>query len=396
MSIITIKNLDVVFGSNPKAAFKMLDEGCTRKTIKEKTGAVVGVMNANLQVQKGEIFVLMGLSGSGKSTLLRTINGLNPISRGTIELELEDDGHIRPYSLKEMDGVTLRHLRSKHISMVFQRFALLPWKTVLENVGFGLEISHIKKAARIERAMQCIKMVGLESWASQYPSELSGGMQQRVGLARALATNADILLMDEPFSALDPLIKTHLQKELLNLQKTLKKTILFVTHDLDEALKLGSRIAIMQEGKIDQIGTAEEIITHPKTSYVKDFVANIDHTKLLKANSIMTALSDLKKDAQSRKICLDEFGHYQCQVDEGGRPKKASCNDREGRVVPWSLFQSGSFGDNDIICANEHLHFKDIIDVLGRTRRPLVVQDHTGKMVGAVTSASIVSALAAR
>lgn len=394
MSIIDIANLDIIFGKKPHEGLVLLDRGKSRDEIKEKTGLIVGVNNVTLSINVGEIFVLMGLSGSGKSTLLRAINGLTPITRGQIDLTFHDGNQATRYSIANAENATLRKIRSRHVTMVFQKFALLPWKTVRENVAFGLEIAHAPKASMEQKVKESIDLVGLSGWEKHYPKELSGGMQQRVGLARALATDADILLMDEPFSALDPLIKAHLQQELLHVQKTLRKTILFVTHDLDEAFKLGSRIAIMQNGSIVQIGRAEEIVAHPKNQYVREFVAHIDQTKLLRARAIMTCLSELRFNSHESSVTLDKDGVFRCLLDEGGRPRRSLIGDSEGRIVPWTLFQSGSFTDNDIILGNEHLMIRDVIDAVGRTKRPMVIQDKSGKMIGAVTTDSILSALA--
>jgi glycine betaine/proline transport system ATP-binding protein len=393
MTIIDIANLDVVFGKKPQQALSLLDQGKSRSEIKEKTGQIVGVHDATLSINQGEIFVLMGLSGSGKSTLLRAINGLLPIARGQISLFLAEENNLKSFQMAGADDATLRYLRMHHIAMVFQKFALLPWRTVSENVAFGLEIAGVHKILIEKKVKDSLSMVGLGQWAHQYPSELSGGMQQRVGLARAIATDAQILLMDEPFSALDPLIRAHLQQELLTLQKTLHKTIIFVTHDLDEALKIGSRIAIMQEGKIVQQGSAEEIITHPKTAVVKDFVAHIDQTKLLRAKALMTSIGELKVSDKDASVMLERSGTYRCLLDENGRPRRSLCGDTEGRIIPWTLFQSGTFSEYDIVLGNEHLMIKDVIDVVGRTKRPMVIQDHAGKMIGAVTTDSILQAL---
>ncbi len=392
MHSISISDLDIIFGKAPKKALALIDQGFNRHTIREKTGQVVGVQQINLSIHQGEIFVLMGASGSGKSTLLRAINGLMPISRGTIHLLL--DGPCPEHlSLAEADKNTLRRLRMQHVAMVFQHFSLLPWKTVLENVGLGLEIAGIKKSVRDQRARECLELVGLESWAPHYPRELSGGMQQRVGLARALATNAPILLMDEPFSGLDPLLRGHLQQELLRLQKTLQKTIIFVSHDLEEAIKVGSRIAVLQDGKIVQIGTPEEIVSHPKNQYIKDFVQSVDPTRLLKARAVMTSVDDLKFSTDHLTVFLDHQGAYRCLLDEGGRPRRSICEFGEGRVVPWALFQSGSFSENDIILGHEHLMIKDVINAVGRTKKPIIIQDKMGKMVGSISTDSILKAL---
>jgi glycine betaine/proline transport system ATP-binding protein len=268
MSLLTLQNVDVIFGPNPKSVFKMLDDGLDRESIKEKTNHLVAVHNASLSVKRGEIFVVMGLSGSGKSSLLRCMNGLNEATRGRVDL--------RDVQISGCSPQTLRSLRMERISMVFQRFALMPWRTIEDNVGFGLEVKGVPFEERIPIVQRNLEIVGLQKWAKHLPDQLSGGMQQRVGLARALATQAEILLMDEPFSALDPLIRAQLQNELLRLQSELKKTIVFVSHDLDEALRLGSRIAIMESGKIVQSGTALEILTKPANDYVRRFVASVE------------------------------------------------------------------------------------------------------------------------
>ena len=299
MDAITIKNLDVVFGDNTQLALERLDQGKSRQEIIDETGQVVGVDNVSLNIQEGEICVLMGLSGSGKSSLLRAVNGLNPISRGSLEVK---DGE-KQVDLAQCDEATLRQLRTHRVSMVFQKFALMPWLTVLDNVAFGLEMQGMAKDARRAKAREQLEMVGLAEWETKFPHELSGGMQQRVGLARAFAMDTDILLMDEPFSALDPLIRAQLQDELISLQNKLNKTILFVSHDLDEALKIGNNIAIMESGKLIQHGKPEEIVLKPKTEYVKDFVAHTNPLNVLKGRSLMQPLADLEQQDQSWKVC---------------------------------------------------------------------------------------------
>jgi glycine betaine/proline transport system ATP-binding protein len=259
-------------------ALQALDAGGSRTEIAERTGVVVGVANASLTVATGSICVLMGLSGSGKSTLLRAANGLTPVTRGRV---LVHDGET-PIDVASCNARTLRRVRRQHVAMVFQQFALLPWRTVRENVGFGLEVRGEMAAMRRRVVDEQLELVGLTQWADRYCSELSGGMQQRVGLARAFATDADILLMDEPFSALDPLIRRRLQDELLDLQHKLRKTILFVSHDLDEALKIGDQICIMEGGRIIQDGTAEQILSAPANNYVAEFVRHANPNAALK------------------------------------------------------------------------------------------------------------------
>ena len=280
---VTIRDVDIIFGDRPDKALALLDQGATRDEIAVKTGAVLGVANADIDIRQGEILVLMGLSGSGKSTLLRAVNGLAPVRRGSVEVQCGDEV-TNPYACTPRQ---LRQLRADHVSMVFQQFGLLPWRTVAENVGFGLELAGQKPAQRQKRVAEQLELVGLAEWADRKVGELSGGMQQRVGLARAFATGAPILLMDEPFSALDPLIRTRLQDELLDFQQKLHKTILFVSHDLDEAFRIGNRIAIMEAGRIVQCGTPREIVDNPANEYVADFVANMNPISMLTAGDVM-------------------------------------------------------------------------------------------------------------
>ena len=280
---VRFSNVSIVFGDAPERALPLMDQGLSRAEIQAATAQVLGVHDRSLDVATGEILVLMGLSGSGKSTLLRAVNGLNPVCRGHVEIfdgaGLVDATHAPPE--------TLRRIRQQRVSMVFQQFGLLPWRTVRENIGLGLELAGLTEAERRPRVDAQLALVNLTGWADRRVAELSGGMQQRVGLARAFATEAPILLMDEPFSALDPLIRTRLQDELLDLQSTLKRTIIFVSHDLDEAFKLGNRIALMDGGRIVQIGTAREIIANPVSDYVADFVAHMNPMAVLRAEDVM-------------------------------------------------------------------------------------------------------------
>src|SRR6056297_1564958 len=287
MSAVEFDNVSIVFGDAPKQALPLMDEGLERAEIQTRTGQVLGVHDCSLTVEHGEILVLMGLSGSGKSTLLRAVNGLNPVVRG--EVRVEDGGE--KVSVTRADTATLRRLRRKRIAMVFQQFGLLPWRSMRDNVGFGLELDGMEKAERHEKVAAQLALVGLADRADALVGELSGGMQQRVGLARAFATDAPLLLMDEPFSALDPLIRTRLQDELLDLQKRLGKTIIFVSHDLDEAFKIGDRIAIMEGGRIVQSGTPQDIFRNPSNAYVADFVQHMNPLGVLRARDVMRALS---------------------------------------------------------------------------------------------------------
>lgn len=278
--------VSIVFGDRPEAALELMDQGLSRSEIQEKTGQVLGVHDCSVTVEEGEILVLMGLSGSGKSTLLRAVNMLNSVVLGAVRVH---DGD-RMVDVTQSSQSELRRIRQDRVAMVFQQFGLLPWRTVRENVGFGLELAGLDKATLAQRVDNQLSLVGLADWADRKVSELSGGMQQRVGLARALATEAPILLMDEPFSALDPLIRTRLQDELIELQHSLNRTIIFVSHDLDEAFKLGDRIAIMEGGRIVQCGTPKDIFTNPSNDYVRDFVTHMNPLGVLTARDVMTSL----------------------------------------------------------------------------------------------------------
>jgi glycine betaine/proline transport system ATP-binding protein len=267
-----------VFGGRPEQTVERLRKGADREELRAD-GVTAAVIDASFAVEPGEIFVVMGLSGSGKSTLLRMLNGLLEPTAGTISFDGQDLASLSP--------AELRALRSRRISMVFQHFALFPHRTVLQNAAYGLEVQGVPRAEREQRATEALALCGLEGWEKSWPDELSGGMRQRVGLARALATDADLLLMDESFSALDPLIRREMQDQLLELQKTLKKTIVFITHDLNEAMRLGDRIAVMRDGEIVQIGTAEDILVRPEGEYVASFTRDVDRSKVLTAAAVM-------------------------------------------------------------------------------------------------------------
>ncbi|EIE49545.1 hemolysin [Salipiger aestuarii] len=297
-TVVKIDNVSIVFGDKPKSALPLMDDGRHRAEIQEATGQVLGVHNCNLTVEEGEILVLMGLSGSGKSTLLRAINGLNPVVRGSVSVNdgtsMVDVTHANP--------ATLRRIRMNHVAMVFQQFGLLPWRSVRENVGLGLELAGMKAAEMRERIDAQLDLVGLGDWGDLKVGQLSGGMQQRVGLARAFATEAPILLMDEPFSALDPLIRTKLQDELLELQQRLKRTIVFVSHDLDEAFKLGNHISIMEGGRVVQTGAPQDIFRDPRNDYVAEFVQHMNPLGVLRPRDLMqpvTSAPTMTVDADS-------------------------------------------------------------------------------------------------
>lgn len=299
MPIIEAKNLTKVFGKNVNKALKLLNEGLSKEEILKRTKNTVGVNRASFSVEAGEIFVIMGLSGSGKSTLVRLLNRLIEPTEGSILINNED--------LSKMDKQALRTVRRKKMSMVFQRFALFPHRTILENAEFGLEVQNVPKEERKKRAEEALRLVGLGGYMEQKPGQLSGGMQQRVGLARALANDPEVLLMDEAFSALDPLIRKEMQDELIDLQATMKKTIIFITHDLDEALRLGDRIALMKDGSIVQIGTPEEILVNPANAYVEKFVEDVDRSKILTAQHIMKRPETINIEKHGPRVALERM-----------------------------------------------------------------------------------------
>ncbi len=324
---VEFKNVDVMFGKDTREAVAMLDAGKDRAEILAKTGSVLGCADASLVVKEGKISVLMGLSGSGKSTLLRAVNGLNKVTRGSV-LVRDGDKMVDVVTCNE---ATLRHLRQGQVAMVFQQFALLPWRTVAENVGFGLELAGMPEAERKQRVDKQLKLVGLDQWSKRFAHELSGGMQQRVGLARAFATEAPILLMDEPFSALDPLIRSKLQDELLQLQKELKKTIIFVSHDLEEALKIGNTITIMEGGRIVQSGRPEDIVLRPANDYVREFIANVNPLSVLTAWNVMRGVQELEKD-KGGWIWLDRRKTTRFKL---GADNKVTVVERDGEKASW-------------------------------------------------------------
>ncbi|NOI90815.1 choline ABC transporter ATP-binding protein [Vibrio splendidus] len=384
MDAITIKNLDVVFGNKSKQALELLDQGKTRQEIIDETGQVVGVDNVSLTVEEGEICVLMGLSGSGKSSLLRAVNGLNEISRGSLTIK---DGD-QQVDLAQCDEATLRHLRTHRVSMVFQKFALMPWLNVLDNVAFGLEMQGVAKDVRRAKAREQLEMVGLAEWETKFPHELSGGMQQRVGLARAFAMDTDILLMDEPFSALDPLIRAQLQDELITLQNKLNKTILFVSHDLDEALKIGNNIAIMESGKLIQHGKPEEIVLTPKTEYVKDFVAHTNPLNVLKGRSLMQPLDSLTQENESWKIC--DSKDLWIEQSEGALSVKGEST---LALVEWSESDDlTAINASSVVVTSPEIGMRDAIKLKQISNHPiLLVEDN--QLVGILDNSEFYNAL---
>ncbi|MFT5658984.1 MAG: glycine betaine/proline transport system ATP-binding protein [Gammaproteobacteria bacterium] len=384
---VSFRNVDIIFGEAQNRAIELLDQGGTRETILKQTDAVLGVANASIDIHEGEICVLMGLSGSGKSTLIRAVNGLNKVTRGEV-LVSHNDGQV---DIASCDATTLREMRTSRIAMVFQQFALLPWRTVEENVGLGLELKGMTRQEREPIVDEKLKLVDLTQWKHKYAHELSGGMQQRVGLARAFATDADILLMDEPFSALDPLIRNHLQDFLLDLQKELKKTIIFVSHDLDEALKIGNHIAIMEGGHIVQYGEPEEIVLNPSNAYVAEFVAHMNPLNVLQGASFMTPFADLTREGN--EVILDNKGHYRVTLDDQDKPVSASFNGKAARIESCDGETNiESLGDDVLVTAPSSMKMRWNIEIRHHTGWPvLLVEDN--KLVGVVGDSEIYSGI---
>ena len=377
---VEFQKVDIIFGKEPQKALEMLDRGATRDEILKATDNVVGVADASLTIEEGEICVLMGLSGSGKSTLLRAVNGLNKVTRGKVLVRDEDGQGAGLVDVASCDARTLRRVRMNRVAMVFQQFALLPWRTVAENVGFGLELRGMGKAEREAIVTEKLDLVGLTQWKDKFAHELSGGMQQRVGLARAFATDADILLMDEPFSALDPLIRDHLQDELLALQQRLKKTIIFVSHDLDEALKLGSHIAIMEGGRIVQYGKPEAIVLNPANEYVAEFVAHMNPLNVLRGGSLMTPVDQLKREDDA--VLLDRAGRVRVRLDDNGAPIAVSLDGFLGRLMPYTPgMDIAGLPSTALVTAPCDMSMREAIELRQATGHPVALVEG-GKLVG--------------
>ncbi|WP_293714357.1 glycine betaine/L-proline ABC transporter ATP-binding protein [uncultured Parabacteroides sp.] len=387
MAKIEIKNLSILFGPEKAKAKKMILKGKSKQKILKATGCTVAVRNANLEIEEGEMFVIMGLSGSGKSTLLRCINRLNEPSMGEIRLDGVD---ITRSSDKE-----LLQIRRKELAMVFQHFGLLPHRTVLSNVSFGLELQGVPKEEREKKAQESVLLVGLKGYEKQRVDELSGGMQQRVGLARALANNPEVLLMDEAFSALDPLIREQMQDELLLLQEKMKRTIVFITHDLDEAIKLGDRIAIMKDGEIVQVGTPEEILTDPANAYVTRFTESVDRGRIVTASSIMLKQpvvvrlrkegpeTILRKMREKRLYALPVIGSEdqfigEIQYKDVLKLRKEGSKDVASIVL------------KEVPSVLENTTVEDMLPLLPKVRQALPVVDDGNRLIGVVSPSAII------
>lgn len=391
---VEFRNVDIVFGSEWEKAegIKLIDQGRSRNEILEQCGAIVGCSQANLIVNQGEISVLMGLSGSGKSTLLRSVNGLNKPSRGSL---IVHEGNAAT-DVASCSPDILRRIRRKTVTMVFQQFALLPWRTVEENIGFGLELSGISKLERKQRVAEQLELVGLSQWGKKYAHELSGGMQQRVGLARAFATQAPILLMDEPFSALDPLIRTKLQDELLDLQQRLKKTIIFVSHDLEEALKIGNRITIMDAGRIVQTGTPEEIVLKPANDYVRDFIANVNPLSVLTAWNVMCDRRDLEP-AGNGWIWLDHNKTARFKLDETGKVQEVERDGQPAVLASCLPLERPAPDVNYLYSAHPATPLKAVMHAMHEAQAaPVPLFDDNANFMGAISVQEVLKAVLRR
>ncbi|HGA3478942.1 TPA: glycine betaine/L-proline ABC transporter ATP-binding protein [Streptococcus agalactiae] len=388
-NILEVKNLTKIFGKKQKAALEMVKQGKSKTEILEKTGATVGVYDASFEIKEGEIFVIMGLSGSGKSTLVRMLNRLIDPSSGNIYLDGKD--------IAKMNVEDLRNIRRHDINMVFQNFGLFPHRTILENTEFGLEMRGVSKEERTMLAEKALDNAGLLPFKDQYPSQLSGGMQQRVGLARALANSPKILLMDEAFSALDPLIRREMQDELLDLQDTNKQTIIFISHDLNEALRIGDRIALMKDGEIMQIGTGEEILTNPANDFVREFVEDVDRSKVLTAQNIMIKPLTTVLEIDGPQVALTRMHREEVSM-------LMATNRR--RQLLGSLTADAAIGarkkglplseviDKDVVTVSKDTVITDIMPLIYDSSAPIAVTDDNDRLLGVIIRGRVIEALA--
>ncbi len=387
MSKIEVKNLYLIFGSAKKQAMRMLQAGRTKEQIHARTKCTIAVNNASLSIKEGEIFVIMGLSGSGKSSLLRCFNMLNEPTSGSILIDGKD--------VTGMDKKELLNFRRNKAGMVFQHFGLLPHKTIAENVAFGLEIQNISVEERMKKANEVISLVGLSGYENSYPNQLSGGMQQRVGIARAIATDSDILLMDEAFSALDPLIRIQMQDDLIELQQSLKKTIVFITHDLDEAIKVGNTIAIMKDGVIVQQGEPEEILLNPADDYVKDFIGNVDMSKVVTASSIMNTFRERiveGKDGPAYAArTMSRYNFRFMAVVDRNNVFKGYIREKEVRRLIENRNNDLSEILMDIPRVSPDTLISDLLPLYIKQKYPLVVVDEKERALGYINHSDVVS-----
>ena len=389
MNKLEVKHLTKIFGKRQKQALEMVQQAKSKTEILEKTGATVGVYDVNFEVLTGEIFVIMGLSGSGKSTLIRLLNRLIDPTSGDIYIDGQD--------VAKMNEEELRDVRRHKLNMVFQNFGLFPHRTILENTEFGLEVRGVDKEERTRLAEQALDNAGLLSFKDQYPDQLSGGMQQRVGLARALANNPDILLMDEAFSALDPLIRREMQDELLDLQAEHERTIIFITHDLNEALRIGDRIAIMADGQIMQIGTGEEILTNPANDFVREFVEDVDRSKVLTAQNIMTTPLTTNIDIDGPTVALNRMKKEEVSMllaVDRKRQLKGSLTAEAARDARKQHQALAEVIDKNVRKVTQETLITDIFPLIYDSPAPLAVVDDMDKLVGVIIKGRVIEALA--
>jgi len=385
---IRIENLVKIYGENPKRALKMFREGGNREEILKATGNVLGVADVSLTVNEGELFVIMGLSGSGKSTLVRCINRLIESTSGQIYIDGED--------ILKVNQERLRDLRRTKISMVFQRFGLFPHKTVIENVEYGLQLRGISAKERRDKAQETLEAVGLGAWGEYFPDNLSGGMQQRVGLARALATDAPIMLMDEAFSALDPLIRRGMQDELIRLQNELHKTIIFISHDIQESLKIGDRVAVMKDGYLVQVGTPEEIVTNPVDDYIRAFTLDVNRAQVLKTGSILRRTRPFNLGTGPAANALKQMKEYQRYhmyvINEAGHPVGMLIRDELEAAVHQGVTDVQKIMVTDLPTVDIHNNLEEIFHV-AQENIPLAVLAEDGKFRGVVEPSDIFSSI---
>ncbi|HFZ9993904.1 TPA: glycine betaine/L-proline ABC transporter ATP-binding protein [Streptococcus agalactiae] len=388
-NILEVKNLTKIFGKKQKAALEMVKQGKSKTEILEKTGATVGVYDASFEIKEGEIFVIMGLSGSGKSTLVRMLNRLIDPSSGNIYLDGKD--------IAKMNVEDLRNIRRHDINMVFQNFGLFPHRTILENTEFGLEMRGVSKEERTMLAEKALDNAGLLPFKDQYPSQLSGGMQQRVGLARALANSPKILLMDEAFSALDPLIRREMQDELLDLQDTNKQTIIFISHDLNEALRIGDRIALMKDGEIMQIGTGEEILTNPANDFVREFVEDVDRSKVLTAQIIMIKPLTTVLEIDGPQVALTRMHREEVSMLMATNRRRQLL----GSLTADAAIEARKKGlplseviDKDVVTVSKDTVITDIMPLIYDSSAPIAVTDDNDRLLGVIIRGRVIEALA--
>lgn len=385
---IRVEELVKIFGDDPRAGLKLFREGQTRESILAQTGNVLGVAGVSFEVNRGEIFVVMGLSGSGKSTLIRCLNRLIEPTSGHVYLDEEDIAHV--------ERERLRAVRRQKIAMVFQKFALFPHMTVAENAEYGLKVNGVDEKARRSKAIETLDIVGLKKWVNRYPAELSGGMQQRVGLARALATEPEVLLMDEAFGALDPLIRRDMQAELMRLQAELHKTIVFISHDIHEALKIGDRVAVMKDGYFVQVGTPEELVTNPTDSYIRDFMLDVNRAQVLKTGSITRKTIPLILGQDSTRVALEQMQRYDRQqmyvVDRDNRPVGVVSVESLQQALERGQEDIAEVIDKDFTTVQAATTVEEVIH-LCRHGAPIAIVDDRGKFNGVVEQSDILASI---